>query len=128
MAHRLRQHPADLGLVSGLGWFVTKHALAVWSTTPPDRPFALLRPQQQVDQLPRQPQALDYQGPATIEVATVVHDRQGRPERAAAALRTPAGERVWAQSTHPEVLAGLLETDPLQQPCRLRPGRELQLA
>ncbi|MCK4176326.1 hypothetical protein [Aciditerrimonas ferrireducens] len=128
MAHRLRQHPGDLGLVSGLGWFVTKHALSIWSTRPPERPFALLHPQQHVDQLPRQPQAPNYQGPATIEVATVVHDRQGQPERAVAAVRTPTGQRAWAQSTHLEVLAGLLQTDPLRQPCHVQPGRELRLA
>src|SRR5205807_1630523 len=36
MVQRLRSSPGSHGLVTALGWFVTKHAMGVYSTTPPD--------------------------------------------------------------------------------------------
>ena len=36
MVRRLREHPGELGLVQGNGGHATKHALGVFSTTPPD--------------------------------------------------------------------------------------------
>ena len=39
MAERLRADPGSTGLVTGLGWYSTKHAVGVWSTTPPATGF-----------------------------------------------------------------------------------------
>ena len=36
MVRRLREHPGELGLVQGNGGHATKHALGVFSTSPPD--------------------------------------------------------------------------------------------
>jgi hypothetical protein len=45
----------------------------------------------------------------TIEAYTVMHDRDGSPERAIAATITTEGARAWATSDDPEVLAALLD-------------------
>ena len=37
MAQRLRETPGEYGLVTGLGWFATKHSAGVYSTRPPNR-------------------------------------------------------------------------------------------
>src|SRR3546814_10065946 len=40
MAQQLRDDPGAIGLTTGLGWYVTKHSIGLWSTTPPERGFA----------------------------------------------------------------------------------------
>ncbi|MEX2625832.1 MAG: hypothetical protein WD225_03050, partial [Ilumatobacteraceae bacterium] len=37
MTERLRERPGDIGMVTGNGFYVTKHAASVWSTAPFDR-------------------------------------------------------------------------------------------
>ena len=50
-----RAIPTRSGCTTALGWYVTKHAVGVWSTTPPDTAFARVDPassQAEVDALP----------------------------------------------------------------------------
>ena len=49
MADKLRSRPGAVGLVTGLGWYVTKHSVGLWSTTPPQGGFRHDNPQPQVD-------------------------------------------------------------------------------
>ena len=86
MAQRLRTDPGTLGLVTGLGWYSTKHAVGLWSTTPPAEGFRHTCPQEAVDALPRRTPAPHYEGNATIETYTVMHDRDEAPELAIVAL------------------------------------------
>src|SRR6185436_16213361 len=39
MCDRLRAAPGTTGLVTALGWYVTKHAIGVYGTTPPSTPW-----------------------------------------------------------------------------------------
>jgi DUF917 family protein len=45
----------------------------------------------------------DYEGRATVEASTVMHDREGRPERAFVACRTDDGRRAWGRSADPDL-------------------------
>ena len=86
--------PASIGLVTANGGFVTKHAFGVYATEPPagrvpvggaaGRGRRRLTPAVAAE---------DYDGPATIEGYTVMHDRDGAPEHGIVALRTPDGDR-----------------------------------
>jgi acetyl-CoA C-acetyltransferase len=107
MADTLRRDPGALGLVTGLGWYVTKHAVGVWSTTPPRHGFAYENPQNEIDALPQRAPASDFSGEATVETYTVVHGHDGEPERAIVALLTTDGARTWGTLSDPEALAGL---------------------
>ena len=53
MAEVLRGDPGAMGLVTGNGGYLTKHAFCVYSTAPPERPFAHEDLQAQVDALPK---------------------------------------------------------------------------
>lgn len=103
MATVLRDHPGDLGLVTANGGFVTKHAFGVYGAEPPTAGFRHEHPQADIDASFTPVAVADeaYDGPVTIEAATVVHDRDGAPELTIAAVRTPAGERSWATSSDP---------------------------
>jgi acetyl-CoA C-acetyltransferase len=78
MMERLRAAPGAFGLVTANGWYLTKHAIGLYSTTPPDRPFEREDPkayQTQIDALPRPEIVLEPSGRATIETYTVIHGR-----------------------------------------------------
>jgi len=77
LAARLRSDPGALGMVTGLGWYMTKHAMGLYSTEPPAGGFRYDSPQDDVDALPQCSPAGDYEGDATVETYTVVHTRDG---------------------------------------------------
>jgi acetyl-CoA C-acetyltransferase len=111
MAEVLRSDPGSLGLVTGLGWYATKHAVGLWSTDPPAAGFRHDQPQQAVDALPRRDPAPGHVGPATVETYTVVYDRGGEPDRAVLALITDDGRRAWATVTDGDDMRSLVEEE-----------------
>ena len=78
MAEVLRSDPGSLGLVTGLGWYATKHAVGLWSTDPPAAASARPAPAGG-GRAPRRDPAPGHVGPATVETYTVVYDRGGDP-------------------------------------------------
>ena len=84
-----RAQPGERGLVWANGGFCTKHAFGVYSTEPPSGGFRHDDVQAAVDALPRVEVVADLDGPATIEGYTVIHGRDGLPERAFAAVPLP---------------------------------------
>ncbi len=80
----VRARPGSFGLVTALGWFVTKHAVGIYSAAPPPGPFVREDPaprQALLDAQPAPALAREPEGPATIETYTVLHDRDGMPLR-----------------------------------------------
>ncbi len=117
-----RSQPGARALVWANGGFCTKHAFGVYSTEPPVGGFRHEDVQAQIDALPRV-QVLDaYDGQATIEGYTVMHDRDGRPERAYASCRTPTGDRTWASSADPETMTSMVESEWVGRPVDLANG------
>jgi acetyl-CoA C-acetyltransferase len=107
----LRSQPDAFGLQTALGWYVTKHAIGIYSGTPPARPFRSLHatPENRAARVAR----TDYTGPATLEAFTVRHDRDGVPSTAAVSALTPRGERAMLAVADRELVTGLLERDQL---------------
>ena len=107
----LRDAPATAALVSGLGWYATKHAIGVYASRPPDhegrRPFAWRDLQPEVDALPQCRVDPDATGAVRVETYTVTFDRDGTPERGILACRTPEGTRAWGNLTDADTLASL---------------------
>jgi len=103
MIDRLREHPGDHGLVTGLGWFSTKHAWGTYSTTPPETPFQHASVQEIVDALPQCPRR-QADGVVTVESYTVVHGRDGSATHAVVAARHSDGARVWSKTSDPATM------------------------
>jgi acetyl-CoA C-acetyltransferase len=118
---RLRADPEAIGLVTGNGWFLTKHTLGLYAATPPPHGFRRLHPQPEVHALPRRQVATDFEGPAVLETYTVLHDRDA-PARAIAATLLADGRRHWATSTDPSTIAALESEELLSAPVRVRSG------
>jgi acetyl-CoA C-acetyltransferase len=127
MADRLRRHPGSVGLVTGLGWYVTKHAVGTWSTTPPPNGFAFDNPQDEVDALPQRVPASDYEGDAVVETYTVIHGRDGQAERAILLLLTKDGAHVWGTLTDPDTLAALEVEEGCGRPARIQSDGRTEL-
>jgi acetyl-CoA C-acetyltransferase len=75
---RCRAAPEAFGLITANGWFLTKHAMGVYSATPPKGPWRWedpKGPQKIIDASPRARTVAEPNGPAVIESYTVVHAR-----------------------------------------------------
>jgi len=84
VVERLRREPEKKGLVTALGWFMTKHAVGVYSATPPAHewvPRDDAREQEALESAPHPELAAEAAGEGVVEAYTVMHGRDGQPER-----------------------------------------------
>jgi acetyl-CoA C-acetyltransferase len=109
MVTDLRGHRGEPGLVWANGGYATKHAFGVYSTEPPASGFRHDSPQDEIDSLPSctLAEGSDAEGPAMVEAYTVMHDREGAPDAAFAAVKRADGRRAWATSRHRDVVSAL---------------------
>ena len=101
VSNELREGKGNNALVWANGGYTTKHAFGVYATEPPKNGFAYDYPQTQIDALPRRSLAspADAAGEMTIEGYSVMHDREGLPERSIASCLLDDGRRAWVDST-----------------------------
>ena len=101
MAERLRESPGSKGLVTGNGWYLTKHAASVWASQPkPGGPPSAELPAAPADEMERAavPVVDEAQGPGRIEAYTVVYDREGAPAKGIVLGRTEDRRRFIANT------------------------------
>jgi acetyl-CoA C-acetyltransferase len=127
MVERLRADPESHGLVTALGWFATKHAVGVYSTTPPSGGFRRGSPQAEVDALPARSPVADHDGPVTVESYTVMHERDGAPSLGIVACLLPDGSRAWGNVTDPAALKAMTLEEQCGRRAVLRSGGALEL-
>lgn len=138
----LRSDPGARGLVTGLGWYLTKHSVGVYGTEPPTGRgsdvdpsalpggtvveeaggFAWASPQAAVGSLPQCVPDADAVGEVTVETYSVTYGRTGSPQRGVVACRTPEGRRAWANVTDPDQLAMLVTEEGCGRLGKLRAG------
>jgi acetyl-CoA C-acetyltransferase len=102
MMERLRDDPGSKGLVTGNGWYLTKHAASVWSSEPMpgDAPQAALPdplPSAGMEKTPA-PAVAEAAGRAVVETYTVLYDREGAPVRGIVLGRQADGQRFLANT------------------------------
>jgi acetyl-CoA C-acetyltransferase len=121
MAEVLRADRGKLGLCTANGGFLTKHAMVVYSTEPPARPFRHEDVQARVDATPRREALLEYAGEATIEGYTV--DFVGdAPALGHAAVLTPDGKRAWANNADRDVAMAMTREEFCGKRVRVKDG------
>lgn len=82
MVQKLRKHPDKTGLVTANGWYITKHAVGIYSARPNTGPWQRENPetyQKELDALARPEVAENPSGRGRIETYTVVYNRDGTP-------------------------------------------------
>jgi len=128
LAGRLRADPEGVGLVTALGWYVTKHACGVYSARPPGQPFRHLDAGQLTVRPPKLEARADYAGTATVEAYTVPFAGDGTPEAAIVAARADDRTRALVRTSDAEVINELLDTDPLGRPATVEGAERLAFA
>ncbi len=118
-----RADPGSLGLSTALGWYATKHSLALYSTTPPDDGFRTRSVQDAVDASASREAASDYAGAGTLETSTVIYERDGAPASGIVAVLTPTGARAWATATDADLLEALQGDDLVGARVSVKDGR-----
>jgi acetyl-CoA C-acetyltransferase len=108
MVDRLRSDAGSYGLVTANGYYLTKHALGIYSTTPPAGGFKWASGQPDVDASPTRAVAGDHEGPVTVEAYTVLHERDGSPQLGIVGALTADGARTWANTTDASLLHALV--------------------
>ena len=95
MAESLRLDPGSYGVTSGVGMHMQKHAYGVWSSSPggglltDPEPYTALEEPIRIVGSPS--------GAATVATYSVLHGREGEPERALLICDLPEGGRAYGQ-------------------------------
>ncbi len=111
MAELLRANPDARGLITANGGYLTKHSFGVYSATPPPADFRWEDVQPVVDREPTRTALVEWDGDGTVESWTTPFDRDGRPEKAFLAVRTPDNARTLALIDDPEAAAATVRDD-----------------
>jgi acetyl-CoA C-acetyltransferase len=78
---RLREGAGATALVTGNGWYLTKHSATVLSTTPREGPLEPAGPADVADAPGPVKISNEASGKASVETYTVLYGRDGEPER-----------------------------------------------
>lgn len=117
---RLRADREAKVFVSALGWYVTKHAIAVygggpgvrpWSATAADR--ARETEQSAIDRTALPPPLTQAEGTARVEAFVIRHGRDGSATDGTALVRLESGSRALARLDASSAELAALETDEL---------------
>jgi acetyl-CoA C-acetyltransferase len=104
-----------LGLATGLGWFITKHALGLYGSSPPPGGFHL--GDTSADQLRIDASAAEMAlqvpdpTPATVVAITVIRDHLGASTGAPVIARLPDGRQLAAAPADDEVISEVGQRD-----------------
>jgi acetyl-CoA C-acetyltransferase len=109
MAEKLRAKPKSFGLVTANGWYVTKHSLGIYSTTPVEGKWQRTAPssyQRDIDAMAHPELVEAPEGAAKVETYTTIHTHNGLTFGIIIGRLDASGRRFLAQV---EKSSGLLE-------------------
>jgi acetyl-CoA C-acetyltransferase len=111
---RIRDKPEQIGLVTGVGLYLTKHSLGIYGGREPERPWKRARGdsvQTKIDAMESPELCLRPEGKAFVETYTVVHDRRNEPDYSVIVARLEDGRRCFAQTDRDLDLLAAMETE-----------------
>lgn len=105
MVAKLRENTGAIGLTSGVSYYMSKHAIGLYSAQPPPRGWQYAdtsAAQKELDAtIPEV--ASDAEGHAVVDAFTVEHDKESGPVRAPVYATLPDGRRVVATPADPSL-------------------------
>lgn len=123
MVEELRAEPG-VGMVSGVGMHMTKHAFGVYANEPgPLELVPELALQQQIDELPTR-EITRGEGPATVTTWTMTYERDGSPRELLAVCELPDGQRTYAATTDEQAMAFATAEELVGTSVSLSPGED----
>lgn len=127
MVRRCRGEPDKTGLTTGLGWYITKHSVGLWSGTPPKR---WQTPDLSAEQARIDAKALgvvpgvEASGIAVVEGYTIRHERDTGPASIPVFARSEDGRRIVARNDDPETATALSGGMLVGESIVVHPGEE----
>ncbi len=109
-AELLVANPGRRALITANGGYLTKHSFGVYSTEPPAE-FRWEDAQPAVDREPTRDGLVEWEGVGTVEAWTTPFNREGQPEKAFLAVRTPDGSRTLAVVADPAAAEATVHED-----------------
>ncbi len=130
MAGKVRAAPGKFGLVTGNGWYVTKHSAGLYATKPTQGKWQREDPksyQKDIDAMAHPAVIEKPQGSATVETYTVVLDRRGK--RFGLVVGRDAEDRRFLAHTPDDdaTLDGMMREEVLGKPGTVTPGEVTNL-
>lgn len=120
LSERLRERPGETGMATAVGWYMTKHAVGIYSARPPASGFRRRSVGAESAGAPgREVAPADTSGTATLESLTVLHDRAGTPTAATVAALLADGRRALVRTEDPATLDTLSDGPPAPRPVEL---------
>jgi acetyl-CoA C-acetyltransferase len=123
MVERIRADRAQVGMVTGVGWYFSKHSAGLYGAAP-----RVARPAATLADLPESPAravpvADSASGRARVETYTVLHDREGKPEKGIVIGRLEGDARRFVAFVDgdAEALASFEESEAAGRTGRVRP-------
>jgi acetyl-CoA C-acetyltransferase len=130
MMKKVRSQRGTFGLVTANGWYVTKHALGIYSTIPVKGKWHREDPknyQNELDAISHPEVDPRPEGVGVVETYTVMHDRSG-PKIGIIIGRLENGSRFLAHTPNDSVtLNDLMEREALGRRGRVTPGEKTNL-
>jgi acetyl-CoA C-acetyltransferase len=125
----LRARPGARALVTGVGWFLSKHSAAVLSAAPrPAGAPAIGSQAAPPGSATPVPLADGVEATGTVETYTVLFDRDGTPTRGIVLARLADGRRAVASTpADRDLLEAFAAREQIGRTGRLRPGEGVQL-
>jgi acetyl-CoA C-acetyltransferase len=124
MVELLRKNPGHTGLVQALSWYISKHAVGVYSGEPgPGEwvPVPAASYQAALDEIKGPVLLEEAHGRAVVETYTVFYDREGQPRSGVVVGWLESGKRFLAKiEADASTLAGLVEEELIGRPGRVR--------
>jgi acetyl-CoA C-acetyltransferase len=120
MVQRLRGGDEQRGLVTGLGWYSTKHAWGVYGNQPPSA-YHFANVQADVDRGETVTMS-EATGPVTIESYVVSHRKDGSPKKLVVATRHHDATRSWARSDKLDLMNAFEDSEFIGQAAQLKNG------
>jgi acetyl-CoA C-acetyltransferase len=111
---KLRENPGGFGYISGLGWYITKHSVGIYSGREPEKQWDRTGQgeiQQRIDRMIGPDLDMSPRGPVTVETYTVMHDRAGDPDYAIVIGRLDSGKRCWGLAANDIELFRAMEAE-----------------
>ncbi|MFQ5479383.1 MAG: acetyl-CoA acetyltransferase [Candidatus Binatia bacterium] len=126
MTSKLRSDPGSKGLVTGMGWYLTKHSVGVYSSEPPARAWRRERPENYQPLIDRSKHPVFESRPdgrADVETYTVLFNREGRPEKGIVIGRLADHSRFVANTPDDEeLLREFVDAEAVGRRGRVTPG------
>ena len=121
---RIRAEPDAHALVSGVGWYMSKHSLGLYGSRPPAggwRRVDAAAVQAEIDAGPGVEVAAQPEGAGRIETYTVMHDRDDRPAQGIVLGRLDDGRRFIANTpADPDLLNAMTDDEFLNRAGHVR--------